>query len=400
MTNCALFFCALLSVVFVVVVHAGTGTVNLANIKQTIQGFGASSAWQGAVSDAGMNSLFGNANSNQIGLSILRLRIDPNKNWNDEISNAQKASQRGAQVFATPWTPPASMKTNYNVVGGALRQDQYGAYAAYLKSFVDTLSQRGVRLYAISVQNEPDITVTYESCDWTPQQMLAFVKGYGRSVGTKLIAPESFQFRLGMSDPILNDGAAVNNVDIIGGHIYGGGMVKYGLAQSKGKQVWMTEHYNDGSDWNSMMTTAKEIHDCMTIAEYNAYVLWWLTDNQNLGPLDKNSGNPTNRGYIIGQFAKYIRPGYQRVDATYSPSPNVYLSAYKGAGKVVIVAVNNGWSQVNQQISISGGWVSSFTPHITSNSGKRISTETNVAVSNGGFSYTLQAQSVTTFVSN
>ena len=38
-------------------VHAGVGSVNLAGVRQIIQGYGASSAWQGAVSDAAMNSL-------------------------------------------------------------------------------------------------------------------------------------------------------------------------------------------------------------------------------------------------------------------------------------------------------------------------------------------------------
>jgi glucuronoarabinoxylan endo-1,4-beta-xylanase len=137
-------------------------------------------------------------------LSIIRLRIDPTKAWANELSNAQKASARGAKVFATPWTPPASMKTNNNVVGGSLKTDQYSAYADYLNSFITYLKNGGVSLYAISVQNEPDYKVTYESCDWTPAQMLAFIKNYGaRITGAKLIAGESFQYRTGLTDPTL-----------------------------------------------------------------------------------------------------------------------------------------------------------------------------------------------------
>ena len=106
--------------------------------------------------------------------------------------------------MATPWTPPAYMKTNNNVVGGYLSTSQYAAYADYLQSFVNYLKSAGVSLYAISVQNEPDITVTYESCDWTPDQMLNFVKNYAQRItGTKVLAAESFQFRTGMTDPIL-----------------------------------------------------------------------------------------------------------------------------------------------------------------------------------------------------
>jgi O-glycosyl hydrolase len=64
---------------------------------------------------------YGNSGSNQIGLTIIRLRIDPNKDWAAELSNAKKATARGAKVMATAWTPPASMKTNNNVAGGELK---------------------------------------------------------------------------------------------------------------------------------------------------------------------------------------------------------------------------------------------------------------------------------------
>jgi hypothetical protein len=49
-----------------------------------------------------------------------------------------------------------------------------------------------------------NLQVTYESCDWTADQMVAFLKGYRSQIGsTKVMAAESFQFRTGMTDPIL-----------------------------------------------------------------------------------------------------------------------------------------------------------------------------------------------------
>src|SRR5690349_8575151 len=92
--------------------RAGDATVDLSHSHQVVRGFGGASVWLGALNDTEMDSLFGNSNSNQIGLSLLRVRIAPDKNWSAELSNAQKATARGASVIATPWTPPASMKTN------------------------------------------------------------------------------------------------------------------------------------------------------------------------------------------------------------------------------------------------------------------------------------------------
>src|SRR5678816_1246552 len=73
----------------------------------------ASRVWRCQRSDANMDTLFGTG-AGTIGLSILRVRIAPDNNWNDELQNAKKAVARGAIVMATPWTPPASMKTNNN----------------------------------------------------------------------------------------------------------------------------------------------------------------------------------------------------------------------------------------------------------------------------------------------
>jgi glucuronoarabinoxylan endo-1,4-beta-xylanase len=66
----------------------------------------------------------------------------------------------------------------------------------------------------------------------------------------------------------------VKNFAIVGTHIYGAKLVNYALAKQKGKEVWMTEHFNDGNTWASCMLTAKEINDAMTVAEFNAYVYW------------------------------------------------------------------------------------------------------------------------------
>jgi glucuronoarabinoxylan endo-1,4-beta-xylanase len=77
------------------------------------------------------------------------------------------------------------------------------------------------------MQNEPDYAnVTYESCNWTAQQMDTWVAsltagGATNPITTKLIMPESFQFIPAQSNPTLSDPNAVNNVAIIGGHLYG-----------------------------------------------------------------------------------------------------------------------------------------------------------------------------------
>jgi len=61
------------------------------------------------------------------------------------------------KVMATPWSPPAWMKTADSLVGGRLKDDPkvYDAYARYLVKFVQAYTQAGVPVDFLSIQNEP-----------------------------------------------------------------------------------------------------------------------------------------------------------------------------------------------------------------------------------------------------
>jgi glucuronoarabinoxylan endo-1,4-beta-xylanase len=374
---------------------AATASVDLSSVRQTIRGFGGASVWLGQLTDAEMNTLFGSG-PGTIGLSILRVRIAPDRNWNDELQNARKATARGAIVLATPWTPPASMKTNNNVVGGALKTSEYANYANYLNSFVSYLSSNGAPLYAISVQNEPDISVTYESCDWTAAQLLDFARNNAGVISTRVLMSESFHFDKNYTDPILNDSAARANADIIGGHIYGSGLSDYPLARSYGKEVWMTEHLNTDTSVTGVIQTAKEITDCMAVGNYNAYIWWYL--RRFYGPIDDN-GARTKRGCVMAQFARWVRPGFVRVNATYNPNTGVYVSAYKSGAKVVIVAVNNGANPVSQTFSVTGGAAPATFNRYRTSASEDLATLSAISVSGGSFTTALPGQSITSFVS-
>ncbi|HEU4387398.1 MAG TPA: glycoside hydrolase family 30 beta sandwich domain-containing protein [Blastocatellia bacterium] len=374
---------------------AATATINLSQTNQTLRGFGGASVWLGQLTDANMNTLFGTG-PGTIGLTIDRVRIAPDGNWNDELQNAKKVVARGGIVMATPWTPPASMKTNNNVVGGSLKSTEFANYANYLQSFVNFMSSNGVSLYAISVQNEPDIQVTYESCDWTASQLLTFARNNAGAISTRVIMSESFHFNKAFTDPILNDSVARGNVDIIGGHIYGSGLADYPLARNSGKEVWMTEHLNTDTSTAGIIQTAKEMVDCMAIGNYNAYIWWYL--KRFYGPIDDN-GNRTKRGCVMAQFARWIRPGYVRVGATYNPSTNVFVCAFKSGSLVRIVAVNTGTSSVNQTFSISGGTVPATFQRYRTSGSEDLATLGTINTSGGSFTASLPGQSITSFVS-
>jgi len=167
------------------------------------------------------------------------------------------------------------------------------------------------------------------------------------------------------------------------------------LAVQKQKHVWMTEHMYDPEDIGTMMTMAKEIMDCMN-SQMNAYVWWYLrVPNCNL---ITSSGTLTNKGAIMGQFSKFVRPGAQRATAPYQPQSNVYVQAYAGT-KNVIIPLNRNTTAQTQDFTISSGTFANAHKYTTSNS-KKLADDGPIAVNNGAFTASLDPQSVTTFVAD
>ncbi|HEY4246216.1 MAG TPA: hypothetical protein VGM64_05130 [Lacunisphaera sp.] len=371
------------------VVHAGTCTINVTANQQTIDGFGFASVFASVLTGAQADTFFGTGGG-QLGFSLLRVYISENSSFATDASNASLAHARGAKVLGTAWTPPPSMKSNNSSVGGILNTSQYGAYASYLASAASSI---GVDY--VSFQNEPDITVSYQSCSWTPAQMLTFVKNNASAIGKPIVMPESFHFADTYSDPTLNDSTTVTKITFVGGHIYGSGNTVHQNALNHGKHVWMTEHYNDGQTIGNAITDAKEISDCMN-NQMSAYI-WWRAYHDTLATDDLISGStPLKNGYAVGQFAKYIRPGKVRCNSTYNPSTNIYVTAYHNNG-MVIVAVNTGSSSVSQTFALQNvSGVTSLLTNRTSSSENMAAVSTATVTSNA-FTYTLPAQSVTTF---
>lgn len=380
----------LAAIAFSLTAPAASCNINLGANQQVIDGYGFSSAWCGRLSTAKNNALY-----NTLGFSLLRIRIDPNQFWADETANAAAAHSYGAKVLGTPWSPPAYMKDNTNVVHGSLLTSQYAAYAAYLNQAATTIG-----LDYVSLQNEPDWNPDYEGCVWNGSQFLTFCRDNAQVISKPVVMPEALGFNDAMSDPTLNDPTAASRVTIVAGHFYGSGNYVHQNALNKGKRVWQTEHYITGgqSDFNVCMQIAKTVSDAMN-NQFSAYFWWWVNDSQSDGTTLVNSGGTIIKpGYTLGQFAKWIRPNSTRVTATYNPTANVYVTAYKvNATNLVIVALNMGNSQVVQQFAIAGGTVPMLEGYRTSSS-ESMADVGGYAVSGGSFTAGLPAQSVTTFV--
>ena len=435
-------------------------TVAFGTTYQTIRGFGGSTAWLGTMPTAVATALF--SPTNGLGLSMLRVRIDPEgsasgggthgkpyetSQWDQEAANGQEAvaANSNAIVFASPWTPPAAWKLNGSAThtfnggtwnesfascaegsgycGGYLDPNHYADYANFLEDFVSFFNTNaGFDLYAISMQNEPDWNTTYESCVWDPGQMDTWVAGNASTItsdaySTKFIMPESLNFNPVQAATALADPSAEGLISIIGGHLYGVQPTAYSIPSGDTpKELWMTE-YGPGSTatptFAQVLTTYGEsIHDAMVNGQYNAYVWWGVfgastgangggTNAGSYGLVD-NAGNQTVAGWVFGQYSKFIQPGYVRASATATPVTGVYVSAYtgtvSGTQHYVIVAINANSTTENLGFTLNNGsGVTSLTPY-QSTSSAGLAAQSAVTVTSGQFTYTLPAQSITTFV--
>jgi glucuronoarabinoxylan endo-1,4-beta-xylanase len=353
--------------------------INMSSTQQTIDGFGFSSAWSGTLTTAKNNALYGT-----LGMSLLRVQIDPGGNWAAEATNAAAAHAAGAKVLGSSWSAPGSWTTTGNAYDGQLQTSHYGDYANWLASAVTAH-----KLDWVSPANEPDLGWM----SWTTNELITWISQYGGSLGAPLLAPESCWFADPFTSTIINDPNAGPNISIAGGHGYGGPSTH---PQDLSKKLWMTENYIEGTnDISACMSIAKEISDYMN-DQFSAYIWWDVNDGSDIEPAESN-GFINRNGYTMGQFAKWVRPNSTRVTATYNPQSNVSVTAYKVNNGTVIVAVNTGGSSVSQQFVIQNGNAATMEGYRTSSS-QGMSDIGSFTVSGGSFTANLPAQSVTTFV--
>jgi len=400
-----------------------TVAINSTNVHQTIEGFGAAVAFQGGNpwTNEEADLLFCNSVSSPCaqagaGLSLVRCQIEPDGTF-PYVNQMREAIARGARAWCTPWTAPASYKSNGSLDnGGYLLAGDYQNWANYLSNYVATLKNTyGIPLYAVSVQNEPDFSASYQSMLYTSQNFHDFIVNLGptfaaKNPGVKLIMPEESHWQFGLAGATIADPTTTAYVNIYAAHGYGN-TSPTAPSLPPGAELWQTEDSdlyppNDPSMSNAL-GWAVAMHNYLTVANINAWVWWWGVDSSECtgqGLInDSNSGSPcvgtvvAKRLWTTGNFSRFVRPGWVRVDASANPVSGVYVSAYKdpSTGNFAIVVVNQ--STANQTLNFTGIAGSSVTPWVTSAS-LNLASQTAIPVSQGSLSANVAASSVTTFV--
>jgi len=293
-------------------------------------------------------------------------------------------------LFASPWSPPAFMKTNNDMLhGGKLRPDFAQAWANYYTKFIKAYEKEGIPIWGISVQNEPMATQRWESCIYSAEDERDFLKNYlgptmkREGLGDKNIIAWDHNRDLIYQrvSTILSDPKAAQYVWGIGFHWYepwsGGDMmfdnVRLVRENYPNKPLLFTEGTVDSFKAEDIHAwRLGEYYGRSMINDFNDGAVGWtdwnvLLDEQG-GPnhvgnfcfapvhADTKTGELiyTNSYYYIGHFSKFIRPQARRIAA--SPSRSALLSTgfVNTDGTVSVVVMNRGDKEIKYFLWVAG----------------------------------------------
>jgi glucuronoarabinoxylan endo-1,4-beta-xylanase len=409
---------------------AGTSTssdvvVNLSSLQQKISGFGVSSAWAGSYADPSHADYLWSTTTGA-GLSLLRIR------YGDGLTIAKSAATYGVTVWMCPWGTGTNgakggtyttTQTNPNGCTGSMPVlTNPTGFAGALVTWVQNAKTQGVPIYAVSAGNEPDSCGINDTTSYSAAQMATWIETLGpamANIDVKVMAPETMNWYGFPSyfTAIQNNAVAYGHVSIFAGHRYGLGpdstnsavvAANKAIAADTSKEYWETEvdtgtasGDSSGDGIASALLMAKQMHADLTVANLNAWHLWWLYNASGNGGFLFDTTNKvwSKRLWVLGNYSRFVRPGYRRVSTSGTVPSGVLLTAYtnQADGTVVVVAVNNNTSATNVSLFITGAAPCSMTPYVTSSSDS-LASKTAVTVSGSRFTFSLGSQSVTTFV--
>ncbi len=291
-------------------------------------------------------------------------------------------------LYATPWSPPAFMKSNKTMLqGGTLLPEFYQAWANYYVKFVKAYEKEGMPIWGISIQNETMATQKWESCLFTATAERDFLKKY--------LGPTMQKGGLGSKKIVVWD----HNRDLMNQRAN----VIFDDPEAS-KYAWgMGFHwYETWAGEQPMFDNVRKVHEayptknllftegCVERFDAKKYQFWdnaerygtsMINDfnNGTVGWTDWNilldeNGGPNHKGnfcfapihadsktgeliytpsyYYIGHFSKFIRPNAKRVSTASSRSNLLSTTFVNTDGKMVTIVMNQSSKKITYNLVV------------------------------------------------
>ena len=305
------------------------------------------------------------------------------------IKKAIAAAGGKLPLFVSPWSPPAWMKDNNNMLqGGKLKPEFYQSWANYYVKFIKAYEQQGIPVWGLSVQNEPMAKQTWESCMYTADEERDFIKNYlGPTLwksgmkSKKLIAwDHNRDLVYQRASTILSDPKAAKYVWGIGFHWYESwtgaptpGNVRLVSEAFPEKPLLLTEACNYPFSWKTINEWHwGERYGSEMISDFNngavAWTDWNILLDETGGPnhvnnfcfapvhadTRKGSLHFMNSYYYIGHFSKFIQPGAKRIAASSNRAQLLTTAFQNPDGSVAVVVMNGGDTKLDYKLFVGG----------------------------------------------
>ena len=304
------------------------------------------------------------------------------------IKEAIKTAGGKLMTYASPWSPPAFMKSNKTMLkGGTLLPEYNQTWANYISKFVKAYEKEGMPIWGITVQNEPMATQIWESCIFTAEAERDFLKNYlgptmdKQGLGDKKIVVWDHNRDLmnQRANVIFDDPEASKYAWGMGFHWYetwaGGEQMFDNVGKVHeaypSKKLMFTEGCIELFDAKKYQYWANgERYGNSMINDFNngtvAWTDWNILLDQNGGPnhvgnfcfspihadTSKDELIYTPSYYYIGHFSKFIRPDAKRISTVASRSQLLSTSFLNTDGKMVTVVMNKSDKAVNYNLFI------------------------------------------------
>lgn len=291
-------------------------------------------------------------------------------------------------LFASPWSPPAFMKDNNNMLhGGKLLPEYYQSWATYFTKFIKAYESEGIPVWGITVQNEPMATQKWESCIFTAEEERDFLKNFlgptmvHEGLGDKKIIVWDHNRDLinHRADIIFSDPEASKYAWGLGFHWYeswSGGEEMYNNVKNvyesyPDKHLLFTEGCAETFRPDGYQTWKNaERYGRSMINDFNNGTVGWTdwnilldekggpnhVENFCFAPVHANAKTGeliyTPSYYYIGHFSKFIRPNAKRVSTASSRSQLLSTSFINADGKMVTIVMNQSDLEIKYKLYV------------------------------------------------
>ena len=293
-------------------------------------------------------------------------------------------------MYASPWSPPAFMKTNNNMLqGGKLKPEFYQSWANYYAKFIKAYEAEGIPIWGLTIQNEPMAVQRWESCIYTAEEERDFVKNNlgptleKEGLGDKniIVWDHNRDLLFQRASTILNDPEAAKYIWGTGFHWYEDwkdgipmfDAVKRVKETYPEKNLIFTEGCNEKYDLKRIENDDPKLaerYGKSMINDFNngtvAWTDWNILLDQTGGPNHVGNfcfspvhGNTetgaltfTNSYYYIGHFSKFIRPGAKRIVSVSSVNPLLTTAFKNEDGSIVIIVMNDSDKDIDYSLTM------------------------------------------------